>query len=115
MNPDCVFCQKVMRGETTVVRGVHLFEPLNPYVPGHMLAIPEKHIENPWDDPVEMGFVFQVVAGGIPVDTNLLMSYGEAATQTVKHLHLHILPRGPQDGLGKDWPWNRPEKENNGD
>lgn len=38
---------------------------------------------------------------------NVLTSIGAAATQTVEHLHIHVIPRGSEDGLPADWPWMR--------
>ena len=34
---------------------------------------------------------------------NLITSVGAAATQTVKHLHIHIVPRHEGDGLHLPW------------
>jgi diadenosine tetraphosphate (Ap4A) HIT family hydrolase len=36
-------------------------------------------------------------------DCNLITSDGAAATQTVKHLHVHIVPRRDGDGLTLPW------------
>jgi histidine triad (HIT) family protein len=36
-------------------------------------------------------------------DCNLIVSKGPSATQTVAHLHLHIVPRRPGDGLALPW------------
>lgn len=34
---------------------------------------------------------------------NIITSRGSAATQTVYHLHLHVVPRREGDGLGLPW------------
>lgn len=39
-----------------------------------------------------------------PEGMNLITSAGEAAEQTVFHLHLHIVPRWKKDGFGRIWP-----------
>jgi histidine triad (HIT) family protein len=35
---------------------------------------------------------------------NLVTSAGEAAMQTIFHLHVHVLPRWDGDALGDIWP-----------
>jgi histidine triad (HIT) family protein len=35
---------------------------------------------------------------------NLITSAGEAAEQTVDHVHLHLVPRWKDDGFGRIWP-----------
>lgn len=39
----------------------------------------------------------------MPGDMNLITSRGPAATQTVPHLHLHLIPRREGDGLTLPW------------
>ena len=39
----------------------------------------------------------------MPGESNLITSIGPAATQTVPHLHLHLVPRRPGDGLPLPW------------
>jgi histidine triad (HIT) family protein len=36
-------------------------------------------------------------------DANLITSVGSAATQTVFHLHVHVVPRRAGDGLALPW------------
>ena len=83
-----------------------VFEPLNPVTPGHLLVVPKTHVEDFASDPFvsaqAMGLAASIAAeqGG---DFNLITSKGEAATQTVGHLHLHLVPRRAQDGLQLPW------------
>lgn len=87
-------------------------EPLNPHAPGHTLFIPKSHVTHAGQSPRIAGSLFEAAAmyaSNFPA-FNLLTSAGEAATQTVGHLHIHVIPRGPDDGLPADWPWMRPEK-----
>jgi histidine triad (HIT) family protein len=39
-----------------------------------------------------------------PDGLNLITSAGAAASQTVYHLHLHLVPRWHHDSIGNIWP-----------
>jgi histidine triad (HIT) family protein len=43
-----------------------------------------------------------------PDGLNLISSAGQAASQTVFHLHLHVVPRWAGDPLGSIWPPSPP-------
>lgn len=85
-----------------------VFQPLNPAAPGHVLVVPRAHLTDATTDPDATGNLFRV-ATVILGDRqgNILTSVGPDATQTVMHLHIHVIPRGPHDGLHHDWPWHR--------
>lgn len=87
--------------------------PLGPHVPGHLLFIPRRHYRDATVEPAATGVVFAAASAYLGRELksagNILTSVGAAATQTVEHLHVHVIPRGPDDGLGSDWPWMRPE------
>ncbi len=51
---------------------------------------------------IHVGQVIQAVLA--PEGMNLITSAGEIAEQTVFHLHLHLVPRWPDDGFGDIWP-----------
>jgi histidine triad (HIT) family protein len=38
-----------------------------------------------------------------PHGVNLLQANGPGAGQTVPHLHIHIMPRRPDDGVALNW------------
>lgn len=92
-------------------RPVIYFEPLNPVTPGHLLFVPADHSEHRDLDAATLAlksaydYGTSVLApdGGPPEDFNLVLSSVSAATQTVDHLHVHYIPRRPNDGL--DLPW----------
>ncbi|MGY1439593.1 HIT family protein [Streptomyces reniochalinae] len=81
--------------------------PLNPVTLGHLLVIPRTHVPDFTDDPVVTGLTAQRTAElardlGLTA-ANEITSKGGAATQTVFHLHRHLVPRAPGDGLALPW------------
>lgn len=112
---ECVFCL-IVKGQSPAkivddgARWV-AFEPLGPHVPGHLLFVPRVHVVSATDSPSLTAIVFEAAAEYAwhkhLTDVNLLTSVGAAATQTVEHLHVHLIPRGQGDGLHPDWPWLR--------
>jgi histidine triad (HIT) family protein len=89
------------------------FFPTKPATPGHTLVIPRLHAPDLWSVDASlavdlMGAVVQVgravEAAVTPEGMNLITSSGEAAEQTVYHLHLHVVPRWREDGFGDIWP-----------
>lgn len=105
----CVFC-RIIAGDApaTVVRewpAVVAFTPLGPVTRGHVLVVPRRHVTSAVDDPAITGLTFSAAAeyaGGVG-DCNLITSVGAAATQTVRHLHVHVVPRRTGDGLSLPW------------
>ena len=121
MDLDCAFCQ-IVRGEQPArVVGdspdALAFFPLRPVCPGHTIVIPKTHIRDLWTDvsvPAE-GLMQAVIRTGQaisralrPDGMNLISSAGQAASQTVFHLHLHVVPRWSDDHIGNIWPPSRP-------
>jgi histidine triad (HIT) family protein len=87
--------------------------PLKPATPGHTLIIPRAHVEDLWqvEPPLGAELMRAVVRVGraigaalAPRGMNLITSAGASAEQTVFHLHLHLVPRWPQDDFGPIWP-----------
>lgn len=110
---DCVFCQKVVDGNyLKMQRGCIIFEPLNPVTPGHLLVVPVKHVIDFGAEPFISATTMEVVAhvAGIYKNYNIITSKGSAATQSVLHFHVHIVPR--HDGDGLLLPWSNQTKVN---
>lgn len=106
--PDCVFCQRIADHEyqASGLPGVGRFPPLGPVVPGHMLFVPYRHVSNAAEDPLVTSRVFEAAADWAQCQRephNLITSTGAAATQTVRHLHVHYVPRATGDGLPLPW------------
>jgi histidine triad (HIT) family protein len=79
--------------------------PLNPVVPGHTLVIPRDHVRDFATDPdvsaIAMYRAAELAQGPQPM--NVITSRGKEATQSVFHLHLHLVPRAENDGLALPW------------
>ena len=85
--------------------------------PGHTIVIPKTHIRDLWADGSvpTAGLMQAVIRVGQaisralrPDGMNLISSAGQAASQTVFHLHLHIVPRWSGDPIGNIWPPSPP-------
>ena len=106
MKNDCIFCA-IAAGEIPSHKiyeddVVLAYLDINPFSEGHALVIPKAHSEGLLDTPDEtlaavLARVKKVAARikeALPCDGfNILQNNGEAAGQTVKHLHFHIVPR----------------------
>ena len=108
----CPFCAIVAGDAPATVLwhrpGVLAIEPLNPHAPGHTLIIPTEHLtdanESPHLTAAMFGFAVQY-ASRMCGAYNLITSVGDEATQTVFHLHIHVIPRHNRDLLPAKWPW----------
>lgn len=114
----CPFCEIVHRRAPAEI--VHTWpdaiaiRPLNPVVDGHLLVIPRGHVNDALEDPVVTSAVMARAAelGRLyGCDLNLITSVGPAATQTVRHLHVHVVPRREGDGILLPWTPTGPEGE----
>lgn len=116
----CSFCE-IVAGRAPA-RIVHesphtlAFLPLNPATPGHTLVVPRQHVRDLWQLTPEVAHPVLdsvlLVARGIratlsPEGLNLINSAGAAASQTVFHLHMHLVPRWTSDDMGSLWPTPR--------
>ncbi len=103
----CPFCDYAGPSEVLHDWGdAILIEPLDPVTPGHRLVIPTVHVINFACSPSTTALTMWRAAEYVAtqgVDCNLITSKGLAATQTVKHLHVHVVPRRPGDGLALPW------------
>ena len=116
---NCVFC-KIISGEfssTTVYEDDNfkaIFD-ISPASKGHTLVLAKKHVENIFD------LDETIAANGLSVISkiatalkdslscdgiNIIQNNGEAAGQTVNHLHFHIIPRYNNDDVILPWKNN---------
>lgn len=117
-DPDCPFCEIVHREDPDVrevFRNQHVvaFFPTEPATLGHTLVVPREHVADVWalseNLAAELGRVVVRLASALrravnPQGLNVIQSNGEAATQTVPHLHVHLVPRWEGDAIGRIWP-----------
>lgn len=115
---DCPFCEIIQRDDPDVrevYRDEHVvaFFPTEPAVLGHTMVVPRKHIPDIWELDEDIGAHLARatvrLAGAIrealhPEGLNVIQSNGEVATQTVFHLHVHLVPRWEGDPMGPIWP-----------
>jgi len=105
----CPFCARIAAGEYDFSdEHAVAFEPLNPVTPGHLLVVPREHVPDAGSHPLAasrtMYFAAQLAGPlGWAESYNLITSAGSPATQTVRHLHIHIVPREDRDGLHLPW------------
>ncbi|KOG22112.1 hypothetical protein ADK36_12430 [Streptomyces viridochromogenes] len=80
---------------------------MKPVVYGHLLVIPTAHVTDFVADPIVSAATMRRAAefaGDYPAGSmNLITSRGREATQSVFHLHLHLVPRAENDGLALPW------------
>ncbi|MGI5408690.1 HIT family protein [Streptomyces chartreusis] len=110
MDEPCPFCEiNLGRAPATFVHewsDTIAIVPLNPVVDGHTLVIPKQHVRDFASDPVVAGATMQRAAQLMrwtDRPMNLITSRGREATQSVFHLHLHLVPRAEDDGLALPW------------
>ena len=113
---ECIFC-KIIKGEIPSCRIyeddlVYAFLDIGPINFGHTLVIPKEHHESSATIPeATAGRMFRIgsrigVALKRELDYeafNLHLADGTAAGQVVMHAHLHVIPRGVEDGFHWNW------------
>jgi diadenosine tetraphosphate (Ap4A) HIT family hydrolase len=103
---ECVFCKP---GAGRVFQESELIQCLwdgYPISPGHALITPKRHVET-WfeatdDEKIAIFTAVDKVKEIIeqehnPTAYNIGINSGRDAGQTIPHLHLHVIPRYPQD------------------
>ncbi|MGH2551588.1 MAG: HIT family protein [Thermomicrobiales bacterium] len=114
---DCAFCRIVAKLEPAEViyetEHTLAFFPLEPATSGHTLVIPKRHVETFLDvrpnEIPEIGRTVLTVGRALravikPEGMNLISSAGEAASQSIMHMHIHLVPRWSGDEVGEIWP-----------
>ena len=90
-----------------------------PLFPGHSLLVPREHYETIWDLPDELvGPLFANAKSLSEAIRTAMRSQGafialnNVVSQSVPHLHVHLVPRNRKDGLrGFFWPRRKYDSE----
>ena len=106
----CAFCAIVTGTSPSRVvhsdEGTVAFLDAKPVFPGHVLLVPRLHVTTMADLPAEQVPSFFALAQRLEraVETAMdvpgsLVLVNNVVSQSVPHLHLHLIPRRPKDGL----------------
>ena len=113
---ECVFCGIVSGTVPAFVVATEesgiAFLDTRPVFPGHTLVIPRPHIVTLADLPADLlpGYfaLVQRVAVAVEAGTaadGTFVAMNNKVSQSVPHLHIHVVPRRRKDGLrGFFWP-----------
>lgn len=121
---DCIFC-RIAAGE---IPSATVYEDddfraildLGPAAKGHTLVIPKNHSDNLLSvEPDTAAKALKVISRtanaikeALGCDgINVVQNNGEAAGQTVMHLHFHIIPRYKNDSVNIGWQPMKPSNE----
>ena len=108
-------CAKVYEDEL-----VFAFMDAGQVNPGHVLVVTKESYETLMDADDESAAALMRAAARIaraveqafrPDGMTILQANRAAGWQTVPHLHLHVLPRYANDGVGLVWPRKEPDME----
>jgi len=109
---DCIFCKIIHKDpditDLSIYEGELFITSLNlyPYNPGHLLIFPKKHIEDvrKYSQKQETRlnqlihyFLNIIDKTHKPTGYNIGYNMGLSAGASIKHLHLHIIPRYPSE------------------
>jgi histidine triad (HIT) family protein len=120
---NCLFCSIVAKTEGAEI--VHedadtlAFLDIRPLFAGHTLVVPKRHLVTIGDLPETLvqPFFASVQMLAVAVETAMeakgtFVAMNNKVSQSVAHLHVHVVPRRPKDGLrGFFWPRSRYESE----
>jgi histidine triad (HIT) family protein len=121
--PDCVFC-RIIAGEISAHTVLDeeqtvAFLDARPVFPGHCLLVPRAHHETLADLPPELveplfataQRLARAVEAGMGAD-GTFVAINNRVSQSVPHLHVHVVPRRRKDGLrGFFWPRQKYESD----
>ena len=117
--PACPFCAIVAGEAAAHVVLDHpdavAFLDVRPVFPGHVLVVPRRHVPTLGDlGPDEVGPYFEqvrrvsVAVPGAMDAAGTFVAANNVVSQSVPHLHVHVVPRRFKDGLrGFFWPRQR--------
>jgi len=116
VSSDCLFCQIAAAAQpaTIVFEDEHAvgFLDIRPVFKGHVLLVPRRHVVTLADLPAEELAPFfarvQLLSAALPAALGAqgtFVAINNVVSQSVAHLHCHVVPRTKGDGLrGFFWP-----------
>ncbi len=117
----CVFCD-IVAGEVPAAvvyedDAFLVFLDIRPLIHGHVLVIPREHLETIADlSPDVIAGLFTIVQKMSAAVEDAMGAKGtfvalnNKVSQSVPHVHVHVVPRNPKDGLrGFFWPRHKYE------
>ena len=123
MDDKCLFC-RIVSGEVpaTIVYeddDAIAFLDHRPLFPGHSLLVPRAHVETLSDLPIKLVAPFfeaaQLLARAVELAMEAegtFVAMNNRVSQSVPHLHVHVVPRRRKDGLkGFFWPRTKYKSE----
>ena len=108
---NCIFC-KIIQGEipAKIIKETEkslAFLDAFPLTKGHTLVIPKKHYEKIQDmsteDNSDLFETVHKVSAKVDKITNatlIAIHNGKQSGQEIPHLHVHLIPRSPEDSAG---------------
>jgi histidine triad (HIT) family protein len=123
-DPNCRFCQIVAGDEAAHLvfedERTIAFLDNRPLFPGHALLVPREHHETLGDLPRELieplfanARLLSVAIPKAMEKPGSFVALNNVVSQSVPHLHVHVVPRRPKDGLrGFFWPRSKYGSEN---
>jgi histidine triad (HIT) family protein len=116
LKEHCAFC-KIANDEADAMVVLHTehclaFLDTRPLFHGHCLIIPRRHFETlaelPLEDVEPLFVATRLLTAAVPVAMGAegtFVAINNRVSQSVPHLHVHVVPRRRQDGLkGFFWP-----------
>jgi len=109
-DPQCVFCAVISGRESATVidenERLISFLDHRPLFHGHTLLVPKMHVQLLSDLPADRVEEFfleaqrleRAVETGLGADGSMIL-VNNVISQSVPHLHLHVIPRRRKDGL----------------
>ncbi|MBF5003418.1 HIT family protein [Diaphorobacter caeni] len=117
----CIFCRLIAREIPAAV--VHeddltiAFMDLGQVNPGHVLVATRRHADTLYDLTDDEAAAVMQTSRRIAMAAQkafpsagltLLQANGAEGGQTVKHFHMHVVPRHADDGIALSWPRKEP-------
>ena len=123
-DPNCIFC-KIANGEipSNTIYEDDSFRVIldnGPATKGHALVLPKDHYADIFATSEDTAAKAMIVAKKVSEKLkaklgceglNIVQNNGEVAGQTVKHLHIHLIPRYTDDGQHILWNPTSPSAE----